>query len=211
MPPAEQVPCRRLGRGPITFGSFNSAGKISPRCGRAWAKVLASVPFSRLVIKGQGLSDRGTRDTALRALVRHGIEPARVDLRGLCASYSEHLAMHNQIDVMLDPFPYNGVTTTCEALWMGVPVVTLEGTREGGRIGASIMRAVGLEANIACDEATYVARAAALAAEMKNAPMMRDDLRAKVLASPLCDSASFARRFTDAIETLAERCVFEGL
>ena len=204
-PPAERVIAKRIPSTHPTFGSFNYPGKISPRCGRLWARLLASVPHSKLLLKAKGFADPSTRATVMQSLGRHGIEPSRVDLRPACPEFTDHLEVYNQIDVALDPFPYNGTTTTCEALWMGVPVVTLAGTTHAGRVGASILGTVGMRENICEDENAYVQRAANLIADAEALSRHRATLRERLLDSPLCNGPSFADRFISTIETLAER------
>ncbi len=206
-PPTEadsRVPSRRRA-GPMTFGSFNFVGKISGRCCRTWANVLNAVPDSRLIIKAEGLHDDSNRRVVLCMLERGGVDLSRVELNGTFRSYEHHLDHYNEVDVALDTFPYNGATTTCEALWMGVPVVTLEGSTHAGRVGSSILRTVGLERNICTSEHEYVRRAAELAADPAGRLDLRRTLRKNIEASTLCDGRGFAERFTATLETLVER------
>jgi protein O-GlcNAc transferase len=204
-PPAERVISKRPAGQPPTFGSFNYPGKISPRCGRLWARLLATVPHSKLLLKGKGFGDPATRATVMQSLRRHGIEPSRVELRGTCPSFADHLEAYNGIDVALDPFPYNGTTTTCEALWMGVPVVTLAGSTHAGRVGASIMSTLEMYENICQDENAYVQRASALVSDGQELSKLRATLRDRLMDSHLCNGPDFAQRFITTLETLAER------
>src|SRR6202030_3721984 len=117
----------------------------------------------------------------------------RITLSGWTAEPLDHLALYGQVDIGLDPFPYNGTTTTCQALWMGVPVVTLGGDRHAGRVGASLLTAVGLTELIAPDSEAYVATAASLSQDLDRLATLRAGLRQRLEASPLCDEAEFAR------------------
>ena len=167
--------------------------------------MLNAVPDSRLLIKAEGLHDDANRRVVLCMLQRAGIDPSRVELNGIFRSYEHHLDHYNEVDVALDTFPYNGATTTCEALWMGVPVVTLEGASHAGRVGSSILRAVGLEHNVCTSEHDYVRRAAEVASDASYRLDLRKTLRRTVETSSLCDGPAFAERFTSTLETLVER------
>jgi predicted O-linked N-acetylglucosamine transferase (SPINDLY family) len=195
-PPAEapEVVARREGV-PVTFGSFNSMRKVTGRVLETWAAVVRGVPGSRLVLKNRSLSDAGVRERTLAALERAGVERWRVELLGPAAGVREHLAAYGGIDVALDTFPYNGTTTTCEALWMGVPVVTFAGAAHAGRVGASLLGAAGLRRFVAPDPGAYVAVAAGLAADAAGLAELRGGLRAAVRASALCDASRFAGGF----------------
>jgi tetratricopeptide (TPR) repeat protein len=204
-PPAERVECERQPSKVVTFGSFCSPAKISPRCGRLWARIVNDVPHARLLIKAKGLADRATREHTLRSLVRHGIEPSRIELCGMRPTFAEHLAWYNKVDIALDPFPFNGTATTCEALWMGVPVITLQGATGAARTGASILQAAGVGDNVCTDENAYVARAHALAADVNGRADFRASMRSWLLASPLCNAKMFAEQFLATLEILASR------
>ena len=123
----------------------------------------------------------------------HGIAAERIKLLPRVLSTAGHLGLYYQVDIGLDPFPYNGTTTTCEAMWMGVPVISLRGDRHAGRVGASILTRVGLEAHIAESEAQYVEIGIKLAKDLDGLENLRNSLRARMLASPLCDGIKFAR------------------
>ena len=117
----------------------------------------------------------------------------------------EHLALYDRVDIALDPFPYNGTTTTCEALWMGVPVVTLRGDRHAGRVGASLLTQVGLSDLIADSTEAYVEMAVALTSDPARLCELRQSLRPRMAASPLCDAPAFARKVEAAYRTMWRR------
>jgi len=178
--------------GQVVFGSANKLSKVSPETMSLWARVLAAVPGSRLLIKANTLNDTVIRQRYMDRLAAAGIEPGRIELRGWTPSVADHLSVYNEIDVMLDTAPYGGVTTTCEALWMGVPVVTLVGQRILGRYGMAFLRAVGLDEGVALTADDYVARAKAWAENADRRHELHRTLRARMAASPLCDGVSGA-------------------
>jgi len=194
IPAVSASPC--LGQGHVTFGSFNMIKKVTSDVIRVWSRVLQSTPGARLVIKSNALGDEGTRTSMLQAFGNHGITPDRLDLLGLIPGRGKHLSAYSRIDIGLDPFPYNGTTTTCEALWMGVPVISLRGDRHAGRVGASIMHFVGLPELVADSEDDYVERACSLAADRQRLVALRETLRPMMRASRLMDT----ERFTQSLE-----------
>lgn len=199
-PPAQQA-------GHITFGSFNNLAKIQPGVVARWAELLHAVPRARLLLKNPSLTDAIARDRVLDAFTTAGITPDRIDLLGLAPSQSEHLALYGRVDIALDTFPYNGTTTTCEALWMGVPVVTFAGRTHAGRVGASLLTAAGLTEFIAASPQDYVARAAALAADVPALVRYRTTLRDRVGQSLLCNAAHLTRNLETALRGVwRERC-----
>ena len=141
---------------PITFGSFNLALKISDPAVALWSRVLAAVPGSRLLIKSTGLADPSPRRTLLARFAAHGIDSARIETLGQTRTRDEHLRTYSRVHVALDTFPYNGTTTTCEALWMGVPVVARTGDRHAARVGESLLRTAGLAEWLARDDDDFV-------------------------------------------------------
>jgi len=175
----------------VTFGSTNALVKITPATVALWSRVLRAAPEARLVLKGRGFSDARVRAHFAGAFDRQGIAATRIDLRPWTAGYLDHLSFLNEIDVALDPVPYGGVTTTCEALWMGVPVATLAGDRMAGRYSQSLLAAVGLHEGIADSAEAYVARAVAIAADIDRLAGLRSGLRGQAQASALADRRAY--------------------
>jgi predicted O-linked N-acetylglucosamine transferase (SPINDLY family) len=195
-PPVGVLPAFSAGH--ITFGSFNSLAKVNPAVIGLWKGILAAVPGSRLLIKAQAVVDPDTRAYCLGRFVEQGIAPDRLDFVPSTQTLSEHLATYNRIDIALDPFPYNGTTTTCEALWMGVPVVTLAGDCHAGRVGASLLTRIGMDDMVARTSATYLAAAVNLASDPVRLSALRAGLRDRISASPLVDAVCFTRNLEQA-------------
>jgi protein O-GlcNAc transferase len=198
-PPELEVAPAMPGGGPVTFGSFNNSAKIGPECAALWAKVLQAVPGSRLLLKTQTLADPAAQRELRRRLESAGIAPDTVELIAWSPTRAEHLAIYGRVHVALDSVPYNGTTTTCEALWMGVPVVAIRGDRHASRVSASLLSAAGHPEWIAEDEDGFVRIAAALAGDPTRLASIRSSLRAELRASPLLDQRGFAQRFHAAI------------
>jgi protein O-GlcNAc transferase len=196
------APC--LATGTVTFGSFNSPPKLSAATLDTWAQVLARLPEARLLLKGKPFADAATRALYLDRLAERGVSPERVELAAWLPGQA-HLALYDRIDIALDPFPYNGTTTTCQALWMGVPVVALRGDRHASRVGASLLTQIGLPDLIADSVEGYVETAVALAGNPARLADLRHSLRPRMAASPLCDAAGFARKIEHAYRTMWQR------
>lgn len=194
--PAVAVP-PSLASGRITFGSFNLHVKYSDRVLACWARLLDDVPDARLLIKSGNLQNDEVREPLLRRMRAAGIDPARCELRGKVADLDAHLAMYHEVDIALDSFPYNGATTTCEALWMGVPVVSLAGRWPAARMGASILAAAGLEELVGEDADDYLRIARALATDPARLQMLRAGMRERLASSALLDELAFARGLED--------------
>ena len=195
-PPADgpevgPVPAAAGGR--ITFGSFNSISKLSDATVAMWSAVLSAVPNSRLMIKSQGLAGAPARQQVLERFAARGIAADRLELHGRIASPAGHLELYHQIDIALDTYPYHGTTTSCEAMWMGVPVVTLAGKTHASRVGVSLLSNVGLEQLIAQTAEQYVQIAADLAKDLAALSVLRSALRSRLAASPLLDGSGLAR------------------
>jgi len=202
-PPMEQA-------GFVTFGSFNNFLKLAPETIQLWARILQAVPGARLMLKSNFLFDAAAHRRHLERFAASGIDPARVTMLPYIADDNGHLSAYGQVDIALDPFPYNGTTTTCEALWMGVPVVTLAGDRHAARVGASLLTRVGLGELIAADADDYLRIASTLAAAPDRLAELRGGLRARMAASPLCDGAGFARDIEAAFRAMWQRWCSAG-
>jgi predicted O-linked N-acetylglucosamine transferase (SPINDLY family) len=198
-PPSELdvpvAPTPAIANGAITFGSFNKIAKISMLTARTWARVLNAVPNGRLVLKGFRKPDPRLIARIHEAFALEGADPSRMTLLDPVESRAGHFAEYGRIDICLDPFPYNGTTTTVEALWMGVPVLALAGDRFIAHVGESIMHSMGMPEWIASDVDDYVAKAVAFAADVPALAKVRAGLRDRLLASPLCDAPLFARNY----------------
>jgi predicted O-linked N-acetylglucosamine transferase (SPINDLY family) len=190
--------CPGLEQGHITYGSFNNLPKITPDVVRIWSRILNASTDSRLILKAKAFAHEKIRARYLQAFHEQGISPERLDLLGLIPGRGNHLATYSRIDIGLDPFPYNGTTTTCEALWMGVPVIGLLGDRHAGRVGASILHHVGLPELVAASEDDYVERACSLAADRQRLGMLRETLRPMMRASRLMDTGQFTQSLENA-------------
>ncbi|MHB1239681.1 MAG: tetratricopeptide repeat protein [Gammaproteobacteria bacterium] len=196
-PPAcapEVAPIPEVGVGHVTFGSFNAVPKIGQCVVAAWATLLNAIPSATLLLKNRSFSSAVARARYRALFGQHGIDPERVELISAAPTLEGHLGIYGRVDVGLDTFPYNGTTTTCEALWMGVPVVTVEGEVHAGRVGCSILSQVGLEELIARDVEGYVAIAVGLARDRERRLMLREGLRGRMRNSSLMDGEGFARR-----------------
>jgi predicted O-linked N-acetylglucosamine transferase (SPINDLY family) len=180
------APLPASAQGHVTFGCLNRLAKVSDAALALWARVLAAVPDSRLLLKDKALSDDGERARTIERLTQLGIAPARVVLQG-GTDHRSHLAACGAVDVALDPFPQNGGVSTLEALWMGAPVVTLLGAALPGRAGAALLTPLGLGDLIARSADDYVAIACRLAADLPALAALRAGLRARILASPIGD------------------------
>lgn len=199
MPEPGPPPCLRNGY--VTFGSFNNIAKVTARVLDTWIDILRAVPDSRLVLKNRCFNDDATRDYFRGRLRDGGVDPDRLILHTFLPR-EQHFTIYDTVDVALDPFPYNGTTTTCEALWMGVPVVALTGRTHRSRVGTMLLRAIGLDDLAADDLAGYVETAVTLSADRDRLSALRTDLRRRVGESPLCDAEDFAAAFESAVRGL---------
>lgn len=196
-PPVAPPPC--LAGGAVTFGCFNNFAKVSDETLLGWAKVLAAVPDSRLLVKGHGLADPTLAAPLQRRLDLLGVGPERIETLGRTPGIAAHLGMYSRVDIALDTFPYHGTTTTCEALWMGRPVITLAGDRHAARVGASLLGAVGHPEWVAADWDDYTRIAAGLGRDPARLAGISAGLQADVQASALFDHAGQAERFGSAL------------
>ncbi|WP_158815832.1 tetratricopeptide repeat protein [Methylocapsa sp. S129] len=185
-----------LKRGYVTFGSFNNVAKIGAGVISLWAAVLQATPGSRLLLKWKSFDNEGVRRRFGDAFRAAGVVEERLELRGF-SPHREMLAQYGDIDIALDPFPFGGGLTSCEALWMGAPVATLPGDRPASRQTIGFLNLLGLSDCVAHSPTEYVSCATALAADSDRLMALRHSLRRRMTASPLCDGA----RFTPTLET----------
>jgi protein O-GlcNAc transferase len=179
--------------GSVTFGSMNDILKVNAAVLATWAEILARTPGSRLFLKARALSSSDVRERVLRVLRAANLDDQRVELAPATVSRREHLSMYSRIDIALDTFPYSGATTTCEALYMGVPVVTLSGDRHAGRLSTSILKSIGLDGFVTQTTEEYVRLAVQQAGDLQSLSRLRRSLRDIMRASALADGARVAR------------------
>lgn len=195
--PAIKPPC--VENGHITFGSFNTSAKMNDRTCALWARTVLAVPGSRLVLKCHQFSDRALCDFLSGLFLRHGLDPSRITFLPSEMNPADHLRAYDRLDIALDPVPYNGTTTTCEAMWMGVPTITMPEAMHASRVGASLLTQVGLTEFIAKDEDDYVRVGASLALDTARIATLRSGLRGVMRDSALCDGPGHAARFGTAL------------
>lgn len=193
-----------LSRGFVTFGSFNNFNKVSPMTMDLWTRILREVPESQLHLKARQLGDASARKRVADGFERRGIDPDRVSTFSWAGSQHEHLRFYNEIDIALDTFPYNGTTTTCEALWMGVPVVSLYGETHASRVGLSLLRQCGLDELAASTAEAYVQKSVALAADGQRLQKLHWELRSILSSSSLVDAKGFCQRLESAYRGMIE-------
>jgi predicted O-linked N-acetylglucosamine transferase (SPINDLY family) len=175
----------------ITFGSFNNIAKIGPKVIELWASILHATPNSRLLFKWSSLDDDTTRNRFSDALSAAGVRPNQFEFQR-SSHHSDLMAQYGEVDIALDPFPFSGALTSCEAFWMGVPVVTLPGDRAASRQVQGYFEHLGLSDCVASSATDYLERATALARDPARLISLRRSLRARMAASPLCDGKRFA-------------------
>ena len=193
-PPHDSPPVNMRPASEVVFASFNNISKVNRRLIEAWARILARVPGSRLILKSAALNYADAADRVLECCENCGIDPGRVELHGWIKDRHHHLQLYNNIDIALDTFPYNGTTTTCEALWMGVPVISLAGDVHMARVGATLLRSVGKPDLVAQSIDQYTDVAVALACDHARRASLRATLRDALRASPLLDHAGFTAK-----------------
>jgi predicted O-linked N-acetylglucosamine transferase (SPINDLY family) len=201
-PPVSPLPA--LDHGQVTLGCFNNPAKITPQAVEVWARILHRLPEARLVLKYKGWSDGGTARRFAEMFAAQAVDPGRLEFLG-GSPHAQLLAEYDRIDLALDPFPYNGGLTTCEALWMGVPVVTCPGETFASRHSLSHLSNVGLTETIARDLDEYVERVVSLAGDLPRLALLRAGLRQRMAASPLCDGKRFAANLTSILHGVWEQ------
>ncbi len=203
-PPVGILPARSNGY--VTFASFNTLPKINERVIQTWAKILSALPESRLLISARGMQIASVADRMREAFSRHGIDPQRLRFEGY-RDQKEYFATHNEVDLLLDTFPVNGHTITCHALWMGVPAISLAGDRHSGRLGASVLKNLGLPELLASSIDEYVRIAVELASDLPRLEMLRSTMRDRMLRSALMDEKKLANQIEDAHRSMWRKYV----
>ncbi|MBM3567512.1 MAG: tetratricopeptide repeat protein [Alphaproteobacteria bacterium] len=198
------VPPPAVSQGHVTFGSFNRLLKLNPPLLATWAEIMAKLPGSRLLLKFRGLDDAATQARFRTGMRAHGIADDRLDFLGGTGQY-QHLAAYNRVDLALDPFPHGGGVSTVDALWMGVPCVTVCDLRPSGRASASILTTLGLTEWIAADRQGYVELAVARAGDLALLGRLRPQLRQRFRGSILADGLAFARQVEAAYREIWRR------
>ncbi|PTY02891.1 hypothetical protein DB347_23405 [Opitutaceae bacterium EW11] len=210
LPPEESPsvnPLPALESGVVTFGCFNQFAKVNADVITIWSALLRTLPKARLLLRSQVLGDAPTAEAVRQRFAARGVRPEQLVLSGERLSVEKHLRAYHAVDIALDPFPYNGATTTCEALWMGVPAVTLAGASHVSRVGASFLTQIGAPEWIAPSPDAYIAIAQKLAGDLSALADVRAGLRDRMLRSPLCDAKGFASDFTAVLRQIwRERC-----
>jgi predicted O-linked N-acetylglucosamine transferase (SPINDLY family) len=198
-PPVGPLPA--LANGHVTFGCFNNFAKVNDGVIELWCALMRELDGSRLILKAKQLADPPLRARLFEAFEQRGIGGGRVELLAH-SPHADLLATYNRIDIALDPYPYSGGLTTCEALWMGVPVITLLGPTFAGRHSASHLTNVGLADWIVADREAYAETAVSWAQDLPRLARLREDLRDRVRRSPLCDHPRFARNLESAFRQM---------
>ena len=204
-PPTLDIPCGvlpALENGHVTFGCFNNLSKMSHATVACWSNILHAVPHSKLVLKSKELDSAEVRASVLSRFTQHRIGEERLILRGRTDNFREHLATYQIVDIALDPFPYNGTTTSMDCLWMGVPFLSLGGDRYISRVGLSILQTMRMPDWVATSEADYVSRATRFACDLNALTQLRAELRQRFIYSPLCDASRFANELETAFRTM---------
>jgi protein O-GlcNAc transferase len=191
---APAVSLRETAPEEVVFCSFNTLEKVNARTIAAWAAILRGVSGSRLLIKADILKHEAAARRLRESFTAHGVDEARLELVTWAEDRASHLDMYGRADIALDTFPYNGTTTTCEAMWMGVPVVTLEGEAHMSRVGATLLASAGLGDLVARTPEAYVEAAVRLARDAARRHALRSSLRPALRGSALMDHAGFTRK-----------------
>ncbi len=198
-------PLPALTNGFITFGSLNNFRKLSEPTIQLWARLLRELPTARLLLKSQGLGNPNTVGRLRDQFVRAGVDAERIELLGAGLSKELHMGLYNRVDLALDPFPYNGTTTTCDALWMGVPLVTLAGKTHVARVGLSLVSQLGFSDWAVESAEAYVAKCRQMTDDLPGLAQLRLQLREQMRQSPLCDAPQFVGHLETAFRSLWQR------
>lgn len=198
-------PVDRIVDGWLTFGSFNNFAKATEQQLLLWATILCKVPASRLFLKNPVVGENGPQQRLIAFFEKQGVSADRLQFSPFTTAYEDHLTCYQQVDIALDTFPYHGTTTTCEALWMGVPVVTLAGRTHLSRVGVSLLHAVGLDDLVAYSSDQYLAIAERLAGDKQRLQKLRTGLRDRLADSPLMAHTTFTHQLEAAFASMCIR------
>jgi len=190
-----------LRNGFVTFASFNTFAKITQSMLELWASILAETPHSRMHIQAAGLEYQELAGAILSVFAESGVESHRLTLRGW-TGIEDYLRLGQEVDIALDPFPFNGGVTTCHALWMGLPVITMSGQSAASRVGASILGHLGLSEYVAHDPDAYREKAMALAQDLNKLSTLRTSMRNRMETSGLLDGEGLASEVEIAFRTI---------
>ncbi|MCK5683111.1 tetratricopeptide repeat protein, partial [bacterium] len=196
-PEVSELPVKKSGD--ITFGSFNNTSKVTEDVIQVWSQILKNLPDSQIILKSIQLADENVCKRYMEAFIKNGCSASQIKLISFCRNLKEHFQLYNSIDIGLDPFPYNGTTTTFEALWMGVPVLTLAGERHCGRVGISILKGLGMDEFVADDKEEYVSKAIGLSNNFEKLSSIRHGLRFRLMKSDFCNKKKFSMKFEKAL------------
>jgi protein O-GlcNAc transferase len=189
----------------VTFGCFNNFAKVTDDMLQVWARILLRVPGSHLVLKNSAVQQASVVQRLRSFFAQQGIGADRLELLPRTVAPLDHLRCYQQLDLALDTFPYHGTTTTCEAFWMGLPVITLAGSSHVARVGVSLVTNVGLPECVALSPTAYVETAVALASDLPRLATLRAGLRERMRRSPLMNGTLFARGVESAYRTMWHR------
>ena len=192
--PADSPPC--LKNNFVTFGSFNQFGKMTDSILITWKKILDAVPKSKLILKHTIFNTEDGKNFVGERLKSFGLDLARIEMRPYT---SNHLVEYNDVDIALDTFPYTGGVTTCEALYMGLPVVSRYGERHGSRFGLSMLSNIGLEELAVASYDEYINRAVALSSDWELLAILKKNLRTMMEKSPLMNSENYLHEIQEAL------------
>jgi predicted O-linked N-acetylglucosamine transferase (SPINDLY family) len=201
----------RRDNGPVTFGCFNAFGKLNEPLVDLWAQVLGNVGGSRLLLKSAGAGESSSRENVHRWFESRGIAADRIEMLCQMTDSRQHFEMYNRVDVAFDAYPYHGTTTTCEALWMGVPVISLAGKTHVSRVGTSLLHHAGLEELIAQDSSEYVRIAGNWAGDADRRNEFRRTIRERTRASKVMDAKDYAHSFEQAYRQMWEQYCSAGV
>jgi predicted O-linked N-acetylglucosamine transferase (SPINDLY family) len=190
-------PLPALKDGVVTFASTNNFSKVTPDVLRVWAELLKAIPKSHLIMQTQAVTSKHTQETVTALFKKAGAPTDRFEFRP-ATDFDTYLNLLNNTDITLDPFPFNGGTTTCHSLWMGVPVITLAGDRHASRMGLSMMTAIGLPEFVARTPEEYVEIAATFAGDLPRLAAIRAGMRERLNTSPLLDAARYTKNLEEA-------------